>query len=198
MVEYTNEWLSPFPGETSAASYFHHMYCKPEEQPQNQDNRKAGEVSFVDEHHGERSQRGYRSRASRPTLVSPTATQHVLLSHVSGVPRQRGKYEDVEEEHREDVVEGEPVLALARGVRRHSLLKRGFVRISRQMEVEVRGGKLHDRATKEHRDHQLHHQTITTPPKQQHNNAHLSRVLQGHEEDQGPDGRGRLGAAEKR
>lgn len=40
---------------------------------------------------------------------------------MSGVPRQEGEDEYVEEEHSEDVIEGETVLALARRICRHSL-----------------------------------------------------------------------------
>lgn len=48
------------------------------------------------------------------------------ISHVSGVPRQGGEYDDVEEEHAEDVVEREAILAASCGVSRHSLLSNRY------------------------------------------------------------------------
>lgn len=47
----------------------------------------------------------------------------ITNTHVPGVPRQDGKYEDVEEQHPEDVVERESVLAPPRGDRSHPLQK---------------------------------------------------------------------------
>lgn len=51
----------------------------------------------------------------------PHLLELLPFSHVSGVPRQRGMDEDVEEQHTEDIVERKAVFALASGVHRHSL-----------------------------------------------------------------------------